>query len=159
MVCLVNGHSASGSEIVAACLQDHKRALIVGERSYGKGSVQNVQQFEDGDLKVTIASFWRPSGKNLARLTPAGKTASEDQEWGVHPDKGYIVKLNEKERDDLQDYQHNQEIIQRRDRPEKAKEKEEKEKAEFRDRQLEKGLDYLRGLIKTASRTSAKKAG
>jgi carboxyl-terminal processing protease len=159
MVCLVNGHSASGSEIVAACLQDHKRALIVGERSYGKGSVQNVQQFEDGDLKVTIASFWRPSGKNLARLTPAGKTAAEDQEWGVHPDKGYLVKLSEKERDDLQDFQHNQEIIQRRDRPEKAKEKEEKEKAEFRDRQLEKGLDYLRGLIKTASRTSAKKAG
>ena len=159
MVCLVNGHSASGSEIVAACLQDHKRALIVGERSYGKGSVQNVQQFEDGDLKVTIASFWRPSGKNLARLTPAGKTAGEDEEWGVHPDKGYQVKLSEKERDDLQDFMHNQEIIQRRDRPAKDKEKEEKEKGDFRDRQLEKGLDYLRGLIKTASRTSAKKAG
>jgi C-terminal peptidase prc len=158
MVCMVNGHSASGSEIVAACLQDHKRALVVGERSYGKGSVQNVQQFEDGDLKVTIASFWRPNGKNLARLTPAGKTANENEEWGVRPDKGYLVKLSEKEHDDLQDFQHNQEIIPRRDRPVKDKEKE--EKSDFRDRQLEKGLDYLRGLIKaTASRTSAKKAG
>jgi carboxyl-terminal processing protease len=157
MVCLVNGHSASGSEIVAACLQDHKRALIVGERSYGKGSVQNVQPFEEGDLKVTIASFWRPNGRNLARLTPAGKPATEDEEWGVRPDKGYLVKLSEKERDDLQDFQHNQEIIPRRDRPVKESDKE--EKSEFRDRQLEKGLDYLRGLIKTASRTSAKKAG
>jgi carboxyl-terminal processing protease len=157
MVCLVNGGSASGSEIVAACLQDHKRALIVGERSYGKGSVQNVQQFEDGDLKVTIASFWRPNGKNLARLTPAGKPASENEEWGVHPDKGYLIKLSEKERDDLMDYQHNQEVIPRRDHPVKDKDKE--DKGEFRDRQLEKGVDYLRGLIKTASRTSAKKAG
>ena len=70
-----------------------------------------------------------------------------------------MVKLSEKDRDDLQDFMHNQEIIQRRDRPAKDKEKEEKEKGDFRDRQLEKGLDYLRGLIKTASRTSAKKAG
>ena len=67
------------------------------------------------------------------------------------------VKLSEKERDDLQDFQHNQEIIPRRDRPVKESDKE--EKSEFRDRQLEKGLDYLRGLIKTATRTSAKKAG
>jgi C-terminal peptidase prc len=157
MVCLVNGGSASGSEIVAACLQDHSRAIIVGERSYGKGSVQNVQQFEDGDLKVTIASFWRPNGKNLARLTPAGKPAGENEEWGVHPDKGYLIKLSEKERDDLMDYQHNQEVIPRRDHPVKDKDKE--DKGEFRDRQMEKGVDYLRGLIKTASRTSAKKAG
>jgi len=55
------------------------------------------------------------------------------------------------------DYQHNQEVIPRRDHPVKNKEKE--DQGEFRDRQLEKGVDYLRGLIKTASRTSAKKAG
>ncbi len=86
MVCLVNGHSASGSEIVSACLQDHKRALIVGERSYGKGSVQNIQPFEDGELKLTTASFWRPNGKNLNRSSTSGK---EDAEWGVTPDRGY----------------------------------------------------------------------
>jgi C-terminal peptidase prc len=156
MVCLVNGGSASGSEIVAACLQDHKRALIVGERSYGKGSVQNVQQFEEGDLKVTIASFWRPKVKNLARLTPARKPTGENDKWRTHPDKGYLVKLSEKDRDDLHDFQLNQEVIPRRDHPVKDKE----DKADFRDRQLEKGVDYLRGLIKTtAARSAAKKAG
>src|SRR5262249_32020770 len=61
MACLVNGGSASGSEIVAACLQDHARAVVVGERSYGKGSVQNVVPFAGGEVKVTTASFWRPN--------------------------------------------------------------------------------------------------
>src|SRR5262249_39112884 len=48
MVCLVNGGSASASEIVSACLQDHHRAVIVGSRSYGKGSVQTIHPFETG---------------------------------------------------------------------------------------------------------------
>src|SRR5262249_42066515 len=65
MVVLINEGSASGSEIVAACLQDHKRAIVVGERSYGKGSVQNVLPFAGGELKMTTASYWRPSGKNI----------------------------------------------------------------------------------------------
>src|SRR5262249_22506471 len=46
MVCLVNGYSASGSEIVSACLQDHDRAIIMGTRSYGKGSVQTLNEFQ-----------------------------------------------------------------------------------------------------------------
>jgi len=78
MVCLVNGYSASASEIVSACLQDHKRAVIMGERSYGKGSVQNIKEFDGGQIKVTIASFWRPSGKNLNKSSTSGK---EDDEW------------------------------------------------------------------------------
>ncbi len=94
MVCMVNGGSASGSEIVSACLQDHKRALIVGERSYGKGSVQNIQEFHDGQIKLTTASFWRPSGKNLNKSSTSGK---DTDEWGVTPDKGFLVKLTGKE--------------------------------------------------------------
>ena len=148
MVCLVNGHSASGSEIVSACLQDHKRALIVGERSYGKGSVQNIQPFEDGELKLTTASFWRPNGKNLNRSSTSGK---EDDEWGVTPDRGYAVKLSRKERDELEDSLHKQEIIPRRDLP--AKEK----SVEYKDVQLETALKYLRDQIKVASRVQAAK--
>jgi len=154
MVCLVNGLSASGSEIVSACLQDHKRAVIMGERSYGKGSVQNIQPFEGGELKLTTASFWRPNGKNLNKASTSGK---EGDEWGVTPDKGYLVKLENRERDQLQKAQHDAEIIPRRDLPPKEKEKE--AKSDFRDRQLESALDYVRGLIRTASRTPTKKAG
>jgi C-terminal peptidase prc len=147
MVCLVNGYSASGSEIVSAALQDHRRALIVGERSYGKGSVQNIQPFEGGDIKLTTASFWRPSGKNLNKSSTSGK---DEDEWGVTPDR--LVKLTPKEREELAEYQRDTEIIQRPDRPAKAK-------TEFKDRQLEVALEYLRGQIKTASRAPAKKAG
>lgn len=150
MVCLVNGGSASGSEIVSACLQDHKRAIIVGERSYGKGSVQNLTPFEGGRLKITIASFWRPSGKNLNKASTGGK---DDDEWGVSPDPGYKIKLSPRERADLFEYQRNQEIITRKDLP--AKEI----KPAFKDRQLELALDYLRNQIKTASRLPEKKAG
>jgi C-terminal peptidase prc len=150
MVCLVNGSSASGSEIVSACLQDHERAIIVGERSYGKGSVQNIQPFEGGELKLTTASFWRPSGKNLNKSSTSGK---DEDEWGVSPNKGYLVRLSEREREHLAEQQRDAEIIQRRDMP--AKEK----KGEFKDRQLEKALDYLRGQIRIASQSPVKKAG
>ncbi|HXG11193.1 MAG TPA: S41 family peptidase [Gemmataceae bacterium] len=150
MVCLVNGGSASGSEIVAAALQDHKRAIIVGERTYGKGSVQNIQPFEGGEMKMTIASFWRPSGKNLNKSSTSGK---EDEDWGVIPDRGFEVKLSPKERADLEEYLRNAEIIRRKDLPSPET------KGEFKDRQLEVALDYLRSQIKTASRIPAKKAG
>src|SRR6516162_7089786 len=60
MVCLVNGYSASASEIVAACLQDHGRAIVIGSRSYGKGSVQTIHSFDSGVLKLTTATYWRP---------------------------------------------------------------------------------------------------
>src|SRR5262249_2494078 len=72
---LVNRYSASASEIVSACLQDHDRAVIVGERTYGKGSVQNVIEMKEGSetaaLKLTTASYWRPSGKNIHRFPDA----------------------------------------------------------------------------------------
>src|SRR5205809_673941 len=62
MAILLNRYSASASEIVAAALQDHARAVIIGERSFGKGSVQNLIEMEDGQtaLKITTASYWRP---------------------------------------------------------------------------------------------------
>lgn len=91
MAVLVNHYSASASEIVSACLQDHHRAKIIGERTWGKGSVQNVIDLEGGKsaLKLTTASYHRPSGKNIHRFPDAKDT----DEWGVLPDSGYELKL------------------------------------------------------------------
>jgi carboxyl-terminal processing protease len=95
MAVLVNRYSASASEIVSACLQDHRRAVVVGERTYGKGSVQNIIKMENGAsaLKLTTASYWRPSGKNIHRF-PDRKSFEaagiDPDEWGVRPnDSGY----------------------------------------------------------------------
>lgn len=148
MVCLVNGGSASASEIVSACLQDHHRAIVMGTRSYGKGSVQTIHHFPTGGkLKLTTATFWRPSGKNLNKASTGGK---EDDEWGVSPDGGFTVKLSVKELNDLQDHQRDREII----RGKSAKPTTET-KNHFQDRQLEAALKYLREQINIA-RTARK---
>jgi C-terminal peptidase prc len=143
MVCLVNDGSASGSEILSACLQDHGRAVIMGERSYGKGSVQNVEKFPltGGKIKLTTATFWPPSGKNLNKASTGGK---DEEEWGVHPDKGYDLKLDRAEKDELFERIYNWGVIPRKDIPAKEPKK------EFKDRQLEMALEYLRGQIKVS---------
>lgn len=96
MVVLVNHYSASASEIVSACLQDHHRAKIVGERTWGKGTVQQVIELGDrsGALKLTTASYWRPSNKNIHRVHDAPESA----DWGVKPDEGCEVKVDDDER-------------------------------------------------------------
>jgi carboxyl-terminal processing protease len=95
LVVLVNHESASASEIVAACLQDHFRAKVVGERTFGKGTVQNLIPVEAGksSLKLTIATYWRPSDKNIHRMS----SSKESDEWGVKPDPNCEVKLDEKQ--------------------------------------------------------------
>lgn len=95
MVVLVNRFSASASEIVSACLQDHHRAVVIGERTWGKGSVQNVIELEEGRslLKLTTSSYLRPNGHNIHRFP----NAKDEDEWGVRPDKGYELKLDDRE--------------------------------------------------------------
>jgi len=110
MAVLVNRFSASASEIVAACLQDHGRAKIVGERSWGKGSVQNVIELDDrhSALKLTTSAYRRPSGKNIHRFPGAG----EDEEWGVTPDKGFALKLTDGEMVALIENRRDRDIVQ-----------------------------------------------
>jgi carboxyl-terminal processing protease len=66
MVVLINGGSASAAEILAGALKEHNRAKLVGEKSFGKGTVQQPEDFSDGSgIHITIAKWLLPSGKNI----------------------------------------------------------------------------------------------
>jgi carboxyl-terminal processing protease len=88
MIVMVNEHSASAAEIVSGSLKDNHRALVLGTRSYGKGSVQELIPLEDngGELKLTVAYYYLPSG----RLVHRKKGATD---WGVEPQ--IVVPMDE----------------------------------------------------------------
>ena len=157
MVVLVNGGSASASEIVSGALQDHKRAVIVGEKTFGKGSVQvvlplNKKQTEA--IKLTIAKYYLPSGRTI-------------QAKGVEPDiesfKGEAIKPKENEfsikEKDLK--KHLEVELEKVDDKKKKKDdkndsKDEKEKKDktkitkedlYKDNQLKTASDILKSLI------------
>jgi len=93
---LVNRHSASASEILAGCLQDHGRAVVIGEQSWGKGTVQNVIPIQRGEsaLKLTTSSYWRPSGKYIDRYDDEAKKLKV---WGIQPDSGFAIEQTEQD--------------------------------------------------------------
>src|SRR5205807_9512597 len=132
MAVLVNRYSASASEIVSACLQDHKRAIVVGERSYGKGSVQNIIQMEHGEsaLKLTTASYWRPSGKNIHRFPDSKESA----DWGVKPNPGYEVKLTDEERLMYMKWRRQRDIVRAKGAPPPKIDEKDKVDPDFKDK-------------------------
>jgi carboxyl-terminal processing protease len=137
---IINRYSASASEILAAALQDHARAVVVGERSFGKGSVQNVIEMESraSALKLTTASYWRPSGKNIHRFPDSKET----DDWGVSPDKGHAVKLEDKERINYLRWRNDRDVVRKADQPARKP-----VLPDFKDTVLEKALEATRAKL------------
>ena len=94
LVVLVDGTTASAGEIVAGALKDNDRAVIVGSRTFGKGSVQSLVKLKDGSgaIRLTSAYYQLPRGANIDKRE--GKTS-----WGVDPTDGYYVPVDGKTRD------------------------------------------------------------
>ena len=92
LVVLVNGETMGGAELIAASLRDNKRALIAGQRTFGKASVQSLlaSPVENAELKLTTGNFFRPSGKALHRF-PDSKEADD---WGVRPERHLEMRLS-----------------------------------------------------------------
>jgi C-terminal peptidase prc len=92
VVVLVNGETSGGAELIAAALQDHKRAAVVGQRTLGKASIQTMVALgvPNAGLKLTSGVFLRPSGKNLNR----GPDSKPGDDWGVRPDPHMDVRVS-----------------------------------------------------------------
>ena len=144
---LVNEHSASASEILSAALQDHQRAKVLGHRTYGKGSVQNIVKLDEGDSvqKLTVATYWRPSGKNIHRF----KNAKDSDDWGVKPDPGFEVKLTPDELEAWFYARRDRDIISSHNpvKPKVGKDGKPEPVRPFEDKGLDKALEYVRGQI------------
>jgi len=142
MAVLVNSESASASEIVAAALQDNGRAAIVGERSYGKGSVQKIFELSDrkSAVKLTAEVWLTPNGRNIHRWP----TSKDTDEWGVTPDTGLDVKLTSEDRRQHMLVLNQLDKIKPKGEAPKPGPDEPKLDPNYKDKILEKALEHLR---------------
>jgi carboxyl-terminal processing protease len=132
MICLVNRETASSAELIAACLQDRGRAAILGERTFGKGSMQLHIPFDGAEFRLTTARFRRPSGMNLDREHLADPKA---EPWGVTPDRGLTHRLSDKDHAALKTHLAKREWLPT--------------PGEFKDVQLDAAVEWLRGQVQT----------
>jgi carboxyl-terminal processing protease len=141
---LMNRFSASASEIVAGALQEAGRAVIVGERSYGKGSVQTVLPMEGGlsALKLTTATYY--VGKNERNIHRFPDSKEKDQ-WGVLPNPGLEVKQADEERIKYFRWRRLRDVVLKKDQPTPKVEDTDKIEPDFKDRVLEKAREYIVG--------------
>ena len=100
LIVLINNGSASASEIVAGALKDHKRAILLGENSYGKGSVQSIIPLKnDGAIRLTVAKYYLPSGKSISEVgvSPDIEIDEENDDFRIKTETDnqleYAIKL------------------------------------------------------------------
>ncbi len=100
IIILINNGSASASEILAGALKDHKRAIILGENTYGKGSVQSIIPLRNGGgIRLTISKYYLPSGKSISEVgvTPDINVVENEKDFQINTDKdnqlNYALKL------------------------------------------------------------------
>ena len=100
LVVLINYGSASAAEIVAGALKDHKRAILLGENSYGKGSVQSIIPLQNkGAIRLTVAKYYLPSGKSISEVgvSPDIEIGEETENFRIKTDTdnqlNYALKL------------------------------------------------------------------
>lgn len=152
---LVNENSASASEIVTGALKDNGRAIVIGERTFGKGLVQQVVSLPSGagQLKLTEANYYLPSGQNIQRK-------DDSPTWGVDPSPGFYLPLSIQEEADVWSIRREQEIL----RPDKDMdpslwEDADRILAELQDPQLSAAVDALVGKLQTGEFTPANPDG
>ncbi len=140
LIVLINGGSASASEIVAGALQDHSRAIILGEQSFGKGSVQTIIPLSDkSGLRLTTARYFTPSGRSIQALGITPDIVVSD--LPVTPPEQSEPGLREA---DLQN--HFQPAVKPAEQPENDSTDVKSSPAEKGDYQLQRALDLLKGL-------------
>ena len=96
MIVLINYGSASASEIVAGALKDHKRAILIGERSYGKGSVQSIIPLKnDGAIRLTVSKYYLPSGDSISEVgvIPDFEVEEETEEFRINTETDNQLKF------------------------------------------------------------------